>query len=105
MATLQSVIDSKTGQTYCPESDRAVVLRDVDSQGRAFCEFDVTNDDAEAIMVSADGNPITAPTAAGIHAPLGFLEGDLAIHYDRHTGIVAANQLKICPSTKVLQHT
>ncbi|WP_026931543.1 hypothetical protein [Glycomyces tenuis] len=93
--TQDAVIDSQTGQVHCPESDRSVVLRAVDSQGRAFGDIDVDDEDAEAVMVGVDGEATTSPTAAGVYAPVGFLEGDLAVHYDRDAGIVAANQLKV----------
>lgn len=95
IATAGSVIDSQTGRAHCPESDRSVVLRAVDSQGRAFGEIDVDDEDAEAIMVGVDGDPVTAPTGAGVYAPVGFLGGDLAVHYDSDSGIVTANQLKV----------
>lgn len=94
-ATAGSVVDSRTGEVHCPESDRAVVLRAVDDQGRAFGDIDVDDEDAEAVMVGVDGEATTSPTAAGVYAPLGFLEGGLAVHYDRDAGIVTANLLKV----------
>jgi hypothetical protein len=93
--TKWSVIDAQTGEVHCLESERRVVLRAVDGQGRAFGDIDVDEEGAEAVMVGVDGEATTAPTAAGVYAPLGFLEGDLAVHYDSDSGVVTANRLKV----------
>lgn len=95
LMTGQAVVDTRSGEARCVESERSVLLHAVDGQGRAFGGIDGDAEDAETFMLGADGEVTAAATGPDVDPPLGFLEGDLAVHYDRDSGIVTANRLKV----------
>lgn len=95
---------SCSGEDFCTEAGGPVEFRSVDGEGRWFGDIgDIGAEvedgevevDTEVVMVGVDGEAVTAPIEAGAHAPIGFLEGDLAVHHDRDSGLVTANRLKI----------
>jgi hypothetical protein len=95
LMTGQAVVDTQSGEIRCVESERSVLLQAVDGQGRAFGSIDEDAEDAETFMLGADGEVTASPTGPEVDPPFGFLEGDLAVHYDSDSSIVTANRLKV----------
>lgn len=70
------------------EGQQAVTLTAVNDDGTAYGRAS----EGDLVIATADGGePETSALPDGSNPPIGFLEGNLAVHYDAGQGIVTAN--------------
>lgn len=84
------LFSAATSQCVGGGEQQNVGLTAVDNNGTAYG----SSEEGDLVVVSFGGEPKVSPLPAGASAPIGVMNGNIAIHWDQNTGIATGNPIK-----------